>query len=700
MFSATQTKLRRSPIERRFSEMPAPKRLCLNMIVKNEMANLERCLSSVAPYISCWVIGDTGSTDGTQDYIRSFFAERGIPGELHEFPFVDFAQARNEALHRARGSCLNYDYLLLTDADMELTVQDQNFAADLKAAVYQVLQKSGVSYWNTRLIHRGAVASYKGVTHEFVHLVKGEARRLDGISYIDHATGSNRVEKYERDVRLLTNAIASERDGGMVARYTFYLANTIRDAGQNEAALAEYSKRAKMGHWQEEVYVSLYNVAKIREELDHPVEQVIGAYEEATRALGSRAEALHDAARFCRKGDLFERGYEFARRGLAITYPKDSLFVVDWIYDYGLLDELAINAYWCGKYAQCIEACHRLLTEGKLPSPQHERVEMNRRFAQDKLSEDSDAGLNEYGQALRVARAKEETAQIIEDVLEAYARTQTIDPGRAEGLHGAARYCRNKGLYERGYLLAMQGRCVPFPTRAPERERWIYDYGLLDELAVNAFWSEHYADCVAVCNRLLSEGKLPESERPRILKNKQFAEDKLKEINAAGWSEPDTFVRLLRAARERERIQAATEEIIQAYRGAAGADPNRAEAWHGLARYFRNQGMYEEGYEAAKQGLTIAKPMQAPFLESWIYDYGLLDELAINAYWAEKYDESAVASQRILEDRKIPSEQIGRINENLDHAFRKVTQGSAHLNPSLSAKIRCRRRRNGSGRTP
>jgi glycosyltransferase involved in cell wall biosynthesis len=516
--------------------MSETKQLCLNMIVKNEMANLERCLSSVAPYISCWVIGDTGSTDGTQDYIRSFFAARGILGELHEFPFVDFAQARNEALRRARASGLNYDYLLLTDADMELTVHDQNFAVNLNADTYQVLQKSGVSYWNTRLIRRGAVASYKGVTHEFLHLDRGETRQLNGISYIDHATGSNRVEKYERDVRLLSNAIAAEREDGMVARYTFYLANTMRDAGQNEAALAEYLKRAKMGHWQEEVYVSVYNVAKIKEELHYPVEQVIGAYEEATKAQGSRAEALHDAARFCRSKNVFERGYEFARRGLAIKYPKDALFVVDWIYDYGLLDELAINAYWCGKYPECIEACQRLLTEGQLPAHQHERVEKNRRFAQQRLAEGPDAAFDEYGHLLRVARAKEDTAPIIEDVIEAYALAQRIDPVRAEGLHGAARYCRNKGLYERGYSLAMQARCLQFPTRAPERERWIYDYGLLDELAVNAYWSEHYADCIAACDQLLSNGKLPNSERPRILKNKQFAEDKLKEIIAAGWS--------------------------------------------------------------------------------------------------------------------------------------------------------------------
>src|SRR4051794_25351956 len=103
------------------------KRLCLNMIVKNEMANLERCLKSVADHISCWVIGDTGSTDGTQDFIRTFFAERNIPGELHSFPFHNFEQARNAALHHAYASSLEYNYVLFDDADMELMVEDVNF---------------------------------------------------------------------------------------------------------------------------------------------------------------------------------------------------------------------------------------------------------------------------------------------------------------------------------------------------------------------------------------------------------------------------------------------------------------------------------------------------------------------------------------------------------------------------------------------
>jgi hypothetical protein len=51
----------------------------------------------------------------------------------------------------------------------------------------------------------------------------GETKNLEGISFIDHATGSSRVDKYQRDIRLLTDAIATERDPGLIADTRFIL---------------------------------------------------------------------------------------------------------------------------------------------------------------------------------------------------------------------------------------------------------------------------------------------------------------------------------------------------------------------------------------------------------------------------------------------------------------------------------------------
>ena len=153
------------------------------------------------------------------------------------------------------------------------------------------------------------------MTHEYLDVLSGRARNLEGISFIDHGTGANRADKYERDIRLLTNAIATERDPGMVARYTFYLANTLRDSGQREAALETYLLRARLGHWHQEVFISLLNAAELKEALRYPNDEVISAYVKATAACPTRAEALHGAARFCRDKGLYEHGYQFATKG-------------------------------------------------------------------------------------------------------------------------------------------------------------------------------------------------------------------------------------------------------------------------------------------------------------------------------------------------------------------------------------------------
>jgi len=37
------------------------------------------------------------------------------------------------------------------------------------------------------------------------------------------------------------------------------------------------------------------------------------------------------------------------------------------LYDYGLLDEFFIVAYWAGHYRESFNACLKLLKEGKVP---------------------------------------------------------------------------------------------------------------------------------------------------------------------------------------------------------------------------------------------------------------------------------------------------------------------------------------------
>jgi len=509
------------------------KALCLNMIVKDEMANLERCLGSVAPYIACWVIGDTGSTDGTQEFIRSFFAARDIPGELHSLAFEDFAQARNEALRRARTSKLRFDYLLLIDANLELTIKNPEFAQNLTSASYKIPQRSGVTSWNIRLLRRHVSAGYKGVMDPYLDVLAGKPGTLEGVSLVDYGTASNGSDKSGSDVRVLMDAIAEERNPEMLARYTSCLASALRDMDQKEMALRTYLKSAGLAGSRQEVFVSLLNAAELKEALQYPDGEIIAAYASAIAVCPTRAEAHHAAARFCRDKGLHEKGYQFAAKGMAIPYPNDGQSVRDWIYDYGLLDELAVHAYWTGHYQESADACERLLSEGKLPAEMRDRIAQNKAFAVDRIREASvpvSPETEAFIKLLGAAREKEQLEGADDEVISAYLEASAVCPTRAEALHGAARFCRIKGIHEQGYQFAGQGLAIAHPEDAPSVEHWIYDYGLLDELAVNSYWTGRYAVSAEACDRLLREGKLPTTDRDRVQNNRQFAVDRLTEM--------------------------------------------------------------------------------------------------------------------------------------------------------------------------
>lgn len=85
------------------------------MIVKNEAANIQRCLDSVYRYADEIVINDTGSTDKTLQIIRETYT-RGIAiPKIIESKWEDnFALARNQGLAHAIG-----DWILWIDADEE-----------------------------------------------------------------------------------------------------------------------------------------------------------------------------------------------------------------------------------------------------------------------------------------------------------------------------------------------------------------------------------------------------------------------------------------------------------------------------------------------------------------------------------------------------------------------------------------------------
>ncbi len=499
----------------------------LCMIVKNESEVILRCLESVRPIVDYVLIEDTGSTDGTQAIIREWLDRTGLPGEVYDKPWQDFAYNRSHALARLREN-KGVDYAFMIDADDQLVVEAGFDAAMFKQSLskdlYKVPLRQGLVHYLVNQICSNKVEfRYRGVLHEFIEGPEGFSSGTAAGFYIlsgREGARSKDPDKYRKDARVLEQALQAEQDAFLRSRYTFYLARSYRDAGEKEKALDNYLKRAKLGYWTEEVFESLYGAAELLKAMGRPLDEVIAMYLRASDAVLSRAEALHAASRLCRENNRFADGFEYALRGLKIPLPAAGLFVQSWVYDYGLLDEFAINAYWTGRYADCVDACDRLLNEGKLPAEMRDRVLKNKNFAISKQQEIAVPSSPESGpflKLLRAAREKEKLGRPDDEVISAYVDATAACPTRAEALHGAARFCRNKGLHERGYEFAAQGLTIAYPSNAPAVEDWIYEYGLLDELAVNAYWTGKYAECTDACDGLLSEVKLTTEKRDRVI---------------------------------------------------------------------------------------------------------------------------------------------------------------------------------------
>lgn len=363
----------------------AKEKICLNMIVKNESAVIQRCLDSVMPYIDYWVIVDTGSTDGTQKIIKNHL--KNIPGELHERPWKNFGFNRSEAFTLAKGKA---DYILFMDADDYLEVNRGYSFGSLKADLYNMRRGTpAFSYMKPQLVKANLPWKWVGVTHEYLDCDKPyTSATLQEVKYVTASDGasSHDPNKFLKNIKLLEEGLKQEPTN---ARYAFYLAESCYDAGQKAKALECYQKRVEMGGWAEEVFWSKLRIANILWELDLPKEIVVEAYLNAHKYRPHRVEPIYYLCSIYNECGDYGKAYQCMKARALIPKPaaKDLLFNFDWMEEYGLLFQLAISAYYVGNYQESIDICDKLLKIKNLPEDWRKQAERNRAFPIAKLSE-------------------------------------------------------------------------------------------------------------------------------------------------------------------------------------------------------------------------------------------------------------------------------------------------------------------------
>ena len=356
-------------------------KLALCMIVKNESHIIHECLESIYKHIDYWVISDTGSTDGTQDIIKNFFASKGIPGELHQDEWKNFGHNRSLALRHVDGKA---EYAWMIDAD-DRVEGNFKFVENPTADGYVIrMGREDFSWWRTQIFRVDAKWEYKGVLHEYpaCSIDQPNLQKIEGKYNINARTlgarnvGITTIEKYKKDAELLEKALIDEPDN---TRYQFYLAQSYFDSQQWDKALDAYMRRAQMGGWAEEVYYSLYRVAICRAMMDRPWPEIQASFLDAYNYRPVRAEPLVHIAQVLRtKYQQPAAAFVFARIAAEIPYPQSEiLFVPDILYKFSALDELGATAYSAGRPELGYLACKKLLEEGRVPEEHLERVQNN-----------------------------------------------------------------------------------------------------------------------------------------------------------------------------------------------------------------------------------------------------------------------------------------------------------------------------------
>jgi hypothetical protein len=229
---------------------------------------------------------------------------------------------------------------------------------------------------------------YKSELHEYRVLPPdSSSRRAKGLRIMEMHDGgrSKNPNKYRDDAVLLERLLQKERDPFLIARHTFFLGESYRNCGDDEKAIQFYLERAKLGFWNEEVFLSYLYAGRSQVKLNRPGNEVLETFLTGHKVCPWRAESLHGAAILCRIQGLHHLGYLLATLGLRLTIPESSLLVENWIYEYGLLDEFAVLCYWTERYQECLDVTTRILREGKIPDQERARVQQNADYAAEKL---------------------------------------------------------------------------------------------------------------------------------------------------------------------------------------------------------------------------------------------------------------------------------------------------------------------------
>lgn len=251
----------------------APVSLC--MIVKNESSTIEKCLTSIRPYVQEIVIIDTGSNDDTPEVCKRFADKFEVYTECNNEKGLieDFSNARNRSF-----SLASQPWIMWIDGDD--TVRNAEKIPEL-IAKYDVL-RDGKScqimlpyeyshdhlgnvnclHYRERIVTTQEDYCWVNPVHEVcvakpgIHPVHF---KTDDVKIIHHRNNSGKVIEPGRNLRILKKHY--ERVGDDDVRTLYYLGLEYGNNGYPDEAIEFHKKYIEKSGWDEEKFQACMKIS-------------------------------------------------------------------------------------------------------------------------------------------------------------------------------------------------------------------------------------------------------------------------------------------------------------------------------------------------------------------------------------------------------------------------------------------------------
>ena len=368
--------------------------ICLNMIVKNESHVIEKTLQNLCNKlrIDYWVISDTGSTDNTVELIEKFFDKKQINGEIYNDEWQDFGHNRTLALNQAYNKT---DYLFIFDADDKI-IGEINIPNNLDKDGYLLKIGTDFTYNRPLLINNRKKWKFVGVLHEYLECMESDTRELiKGAYYIESGRTGNRNksdDKYIKDAEILKDAYEKEKNKNkqLSYRYSFYCAQSYKDAGHIEESIKWYEQTLKLNGWIQEKYYSCLKLSELNN-IQQNKENRMAYLLKAINYDVERMDGIIQAVElYYNDGNhLFVNMFYHKFKNYKRNY-QDKLFVTASYYDDMLEYYNGISAFYINDKQSGYECIKKIIINNKIENSKYVLTINNLQYYLNELEKDND----------------------------------------------------------------------------------------------------------------------------------------------------------------------------------------------------------------------------------------------------------------------------------------------------------------------